>query len=250
MTIRLADFQGVCSPVPYGPGEICVTLPGGVQLCAYEYQDTGDAGAVVNALLGQISTALTPLAPFFNVLEFVQAVLAFAEGVPKAITGNPKPMIDATISLTSAVNKLVAMVPQASVPIMVKGIIGVVIAGLVGIRAQMQAMILQQARVTRALDKANATGIAPLMVIATCAQDNLDVQLVNLNASFTPLNRLIALVNFFLELIKAPCIPVIGSLPGVGTDALYVLDVTIDVLQTMLAAIPGVDTPPLAAQDC
>lgn len=243
MAIQLPTFEGVCAPVPMGPGEFCVTLPGGVLLCAYEYQDTGDAGAIVNSLLGQIGTALAPLAPFFNVLEFVKAVFDTLKAIPDAIlTLNPQPIVESLVGLGVAVDKLLALIPQYSVPVMIKGILGVVVQGLIGVRAQMQAMIIQAARVQLALDRAASSQIAPLMVIAQCAQDNLETQLVNLNASYSPLNRMIALMNFFLELAGLPCIPVLGALPSIGSPALDVIDTTIALLQTILAALPGLDT--------
>jgi hypothetical protein len=208
-------------------------------LCAFDAVDTGDSGLIANALLGQVNTALAPLAPFFTVLEFTKVVLDCVNGIPDAIGGNPTTLLQAAGNLGVVVDKLLKLFPQYSVPAMAIGIVGVIVESLIGIKQQMAALAQQRDRVVRALTVATNTNNPQLLVIANCANDNLTTQLANTNASYAPLNRMIGVLNILLELANIPCIPVLGALPGIGSEADAVIDTTIEILQTLLAAIPG-----------
>ncbi len=236
--VLLPDLGDFCRPLQTGPGELCIQLPGGAVVCASDLE-SGDAAQIVKGLLAQLNTALAPLAPFFNLLEFVQAVMACISAIPKAIGGNLPALVDATVDLAKAVDKLVKLIPQLSVPVMIVSSMNVIVQGLIGIRAKLAAIIRHVQRVDLAEATAASTGNAQLAIVASCARDNLEAQMANVNAGFAPLNRLIGLLNAFLELIGLPCIPTVGGIPSAGEDGLDALDATIAILQAITATIPA-----------
>lgn len=228
----------ICIPLQSGPGELCIVLPGGARVCASVDVETGDAAAIVKGLLAQLNTAAAALQPFFNILEFVQAVMDLANSIPKAIAGQPQAFFEALAKLVQAVDKLLAMIPQVSVPLMIATSIQAIIEGIIGVRAKLQAIINHAARVTAALNLAASTGNAQLQLVADCAQDNLDAQMANLNAAFAPLNRLIGVLNTLLELAGLPCIPTLGGIPGPDSSGLAALDAIVQILEGIKAGLP------------
>lgn len=233
----LGDF---CIQLSLGPGELCVQVPGGTRLCAQFGIDTGDASAMTRSLLAQINTALTPLDPFFTTLTFVVAVMDFVKGVPEAIlTVNPEPIITPIADITKAATKLAGMIPQLSVPILVKGILDVVTVALIGLRAELGALITQQVRILAAGLRAQELGNLELQVVVDCATSNLSAQLANHNAAMAPLNKLMAIVNALLGLAGLPEIELLPALgEELSDEVLGVIDGVIDVLSAASAALP------------
>jgi hypothetical protein len=220
--------------------ELNVIFPGGAVLSAQSGYETGDAATVVKSMLGQINTAIVPLSPFFTMLDFVKAVLDCVESIPKAIVElSPAPVISALAELIPVVNKLLTMFPPLPIFILVKGILHVIVVGIGGIKAKLQAFINQSARIARAATKAAATGNHALAAVVACASSNLSAQLDGMNREFGPLNRLIGVINTLLELAGLDCIPSMGGVGEVSQAALAPLDAIVDLLTAVDDAIPA-----------
>ncbi len=241
--MSLPDLSDFCIQLFTGTGELCVQFPGGMKLCAQAGYELGDASEIVKSMLAQINSALTPLGPFFSLLDAVIAVKNCIMAIPDTIGPPPDPtaLLNCLPGLLAAIDKLLQLLPQLSIPIMIKGILQVIITGLIGLRHKLAAMIRQTARVIQAALKAAQLGNIQLQLVADCASGNLDAQLVNLNAGMAPLNRLIGLINFLLELAGLPCIPTLGGIESLTDAALAPLDAAIALLQQLLALIPALD---------
>jgi hypothetical protein len=235
------DFENACIEMSTGPGELCVTFPGGFTLCAQAGYEIGDAGAIVESMLAQINTALVPLVPFLNVLDVIKAIFDCIQAIPDALGPPPDPagVIACIPNLVEKVNKLLELIPPFPLFALIKGILNVVIQGLVGLRARIVAILRQIERILRAGLRAQELGNVALQIVVDCANGNLDAKLLNLNAQFQPLNRLLGLVNVLLQLIGVDCIPALEGLAELGEQALAPLDAVIELLQNILAAIPG-----------
>jgi hypothetical protein len=229
------DVSSLCSAVPTGPGELCVTFIGGATICAQDGYEIGDPTDIVISMLGQLNAALAPLQPFFTILDFVKAVFDCIKAIPDCLgpPPSPSPIVSCISGLTDVVNKLLQLIPPFPILAMVKGILLVIITGLEGLKQRLEAIQEHTIRVLNAATKASQTGNLGLQGLVDCAQGNLDAQIANLNAQLLPLNRLFGVINILLELAGQQCIPAIGEVGDL--DALQEI---IDFLTSVYNAIP------------
>lgn len=239
----IPDLSSFCIQVLTGPGELCITFPGGVELCASVGVSVGDPAAIVTSLLAQVNSALMPLAPFFDVLNVVKAVGDCVQAIPDCLgpLPDPRPLLQCIPGLVEALEKLLELLPIFTIPKMIKGILETIITGLMGLRQKLAAMIAQSARIIAAGTKAAKVGGRmgqALQHITDCASSNLTAQLANENAALLPLNRLIGVMNLLLKIVGLPCIPTLGGLGALTDEVLAPLDAAIKVLQAIASAIP------------
>lgn len=237
--IPFADLA--CAKVTPIPGGLCITFPGGVQMCAQAGLRTGDTVAMMEGLFAQINAALMPLAPFFNVLDVLQAIFNCISAIPKAISIPPDPLAlpKCLAELAKALAALLAMLPPFSVPRLVKGILIALAMALTGFKLELQTLILQQQRIVEAGLRAAEPGNLALQAVVDCASGNFSVQLANLNESMKPLNRLIGIINALLKLVPgAPAVPNLADLGNDAAAAIGVLDGAIDIITGIANVIP------------
>lgn len=233
----LADF---CIEVQTGAGGLCVRFPGGATLCAQFGVDIGDLGTITRSALGSINAALTPLQPFFNVLDVLVQIVTCMQAIPDCIGPPPNPtkLIDCLPDLVKKLAALLGLIPQLSIPVLVADLLDVMIVGLLALRGELAAMIEQQARLLAAATRASELGNVSLQIVVDCATGNLDAQLVNKQAGMEPLNRLLGVVNALLKLAGLPPIPALDSIGELSADALAGLDASIQALETAKASLP------------
>jgi hypothetical protein len=238
----LPDLQSKCIALTTGLGEVCIELPGGVKLCASASVEFGDPNAIIREILAQANTALAPLTPFFNMIDVFKAVMDCITAIPDSIlTLNPQPIVECITNLTKAVDKLLALIPALSIPILAKSLLDAIILGLQGIRSKLLTMIRQMEKILASATRAAETGNFQLQLVVDCANGNMDAQLENMNASMAPLNRLIGILNVLLELAGLPCVPALGTFAEVSEAILAPLDAAIELLEQIKAAIPSLD---------
>lgn len=219
---------------------LCVVFPGGFTVCAHVGLEAGDPSEIVKAMLAELNASMVPLVPFFNILDVVKAVFDCLQAIPDCLSPpNPQPLLDCFPGLTEAVNKVLQLLPPFPIFALVKGVLTVIIEGLVGLRMKLLALLRQIERILRAATTAARLGNVHLTIAADCANGNLEAQLRNLNAEMEPLNRYIGIINALLDIVGVDCIPVLPDLSELAEAALAPLDATIELLQTILAAIPG-----------
>jgi hypothetical protein len=240
MADGLPSLSGLNIPMPTGPGQLSITFPGGATLSATEGFDTGDPNTIVRSLMAQVGSALMPLQPFFMTLDVIIKILDTFNSIPKSITTlNPQPLIQAIVELTEAVAKLLGLIPQLSVPIMIKGILEAIITQMMGIRAEMQAQIEHATKLAEAEQAASQLGNAELQAVIQNARDNMAAQMQNFNASMGPMQVLVTLMNLLNKLAGLPEIGAMGSLgDSVGQEVLDAIDTIVDAMTQALQAIP------------
>lgn len=235
----LPDLSLYCKPTALTQGG-CITFPGGIKLCASGGIRFGDAAALTESFFGMINTALTPLAPFFNIIDVFIAVVKCFKAIPACLAPpSPKPILDALIGLEKALSKLLSMVPILSVPIMVKGILQAIILGLTSIKIEIQALVAQQTKIIAAALLAAEPGNFALQASLDCATQSFDAQINNLNESMGGLNRLIGLVNVLLGIAGMPEVPSIDNLGDDASASVGRIDAAIHLMQIAVNAIPG-----------
>jgi hypothetical protein len=225
-----------------------VTLPGGVSLNAkLEAGEFPSLSGIVASVLEPLNAALTPLMPFFNLIDLVMAIVEFCKAVPGAFGPPPDPagLIEAIQKVIKAAAKVSAILPPLSVPIMIVGICKLITTGLRAlieeleniIEASLKLNIGRQRAATLAANPLLLEGAAALEAAIDCAQANLDVQVSLGVSSLGPLNKFIDLLNLFMELIGLD--PFISIEAGGDAGAmLEPLRIAVDALEAICGNIP------------
>lgn len=198
---------------------------------------TADLAGLAGKLLGKANAVLAPLAPIFDLIE----ILILLKDVLEAVASlNPYKILQALKKFEKLLKKLIKYVPQLSVPRLIKGLVGVLIAFLVGLRAELLAVILEIGRIDIAKAKAAKLGDVTLLAAIECAEVNAAASLTLVTQSAEPLNRLLVSINFLASLVPGvPEIPALSFDPnGSASDALAPIDKLIDTLRTIQKAIP------------
>ena len=229
-----------CARVTQVPQGLCITFPGGPSLCVSAGVRTGDLPAMTESLFGMINSALMPLQPFFNIIDVFVAIANCIEAIPKSLVPpSPGPIVECIKGLGEALAKLLAMLPALSVPRLVKGILLALAAAMLGVKQELQSMLVQQARIVDAATRAAEPGNLQLQTVVDCATGNFDLQMQNLNASMAPLNRMIGLINVLLKLVpNSPVVPTIADLGNDAASALNVVDDAANAMYTVANLIP------------
>lgn len=239
MTTLLALPGELCVEIDVGPDEICIELPGGARVCAAGAIETGDVATILRAFMAQINTALAPLGPFFSMIDVVQAIKECLDATAESITElDPTAVLQCLPGLAEALQKLLSLVPPLTVPLLIRSILQALIVFLQGLKSEILALAASLERIINASFRGTELGNLRLQAVAECAQNNWDIQLLNLNASAAPMNRLMGLLNFLLELAGLPCIRIpLGTLPAETDDAIAIIDAAIEILTAALALI-------------
>lgn len=252
--MALVDLSTLCVALSSGPGELCITFPGGLTVCAQAGFDVGDPGDITASLFGQINSALAPMQMVFNVIDVVKAIFDCVKAIPDCLGPPPDPSkLAACIpDLAKKIDALLQMLPIFSIPVLVAGLIDAVIAALTGLKIRLQALLAKQLKLTNASLIAAKVGNVQLQTAISCSSANLDIQLANLNSQLAPLSRLLGVINFLLQLAGLPCIPAVPSLGALSDEILEPIDDFIKILQAIKAALPVTDisSAPAAAAPC
>lgn len=221
---------------------LCVTLPGGFQVCAQVDLELGDVGKVSRSFFAQINTALAPLAPFFTLLDFAAKAKDSITAFPEALlTLDPTKITDTFPGLLEAVEKLASMAPQLTIPRLVKQIAQAVRAGLMGMRAELASIAAAQLELAESALEAAKPGNEQLQLVVDCATSNLEAEIANIGQASDPLNQLVGLVNNIMSLGAIPekfHLPVLGALNEGMEAGLAMIDAAIAVLDFVIAGIP------------
>lgn len=237
----LPDLSTVCVTLPVTKQDLSVTFPGGAEV-SVQLPTVGvpDPSELSKQLMAQANAALAPLVPLFNVIDVVLALFKCVKAIPDALGPPPNPakLAESIPELAAKANKLLKLIPQLSVPLMIVGLIDVLLMFLVGLRGQLQAIINAQVRVAQAATRAAELGNASLQRVVDNASANLAAQMKNVAEGAAPVNRLIAVINLFLELVGLPKLPDLSDLGSDAQAALAPLDAVVRQLQAARAAIP------------
>ncbi len=232
------DTTGLCLRV-IRTGQLCVTFPGGVEICAYLGIDKGAVGEVIRSLLAGINTALAPLQPFFNVLDVVIAIVTCIQAIPDmvAIPPDPSKFFNCIPGLLEAIEKVIGLPLQ--IPKMIKQIILIIIEAILTIIGEIEAFIDYELDILSAGTEPAWPGNLALTSILDCETGNFDLQLHNLNESLKPLNRLIGFINFFVYTFTGQQLPTFADLGTAAKDAIQPMKDTLATIVQIVNIIPG-----------
>lgn len=219
----------------------CIVFAGGAEICFPQPTIPTDNGEAVRHLLGLINTALAPLQPVFNIIDAIIALFECVQAIPDAITNlDPTGLIECIPDLVEKISKLLALIPQLSLPLMLIAIIDCVIDLLKDLRAQLINIAEEQLRIIAAGLEAAEPGNVALRTIVDCAQKDLDVFLEFANASLLPLNRLIGLIAAFLSIFGIDLQAGLDEFTDVSNLEVLLtpIDVTIEIFETVRGLIP------------
>ena len=218
----------ICIEIPEIPDPFNITLPGGVSI---EH---------IN-LMEVIQPALTPLVPFFNIIDTIVAIFNCVKAIPDTLGPPPDPTALAAClpDLAEKVNQLLKLIPQLSLPLLIVGIIDLIIDTLNQARTELMHLQQQVQQILGVIDRATDLDDAGLSAIAQCAQANVAQEAANVGKSLAALGKLIGLVNLFLGMVGGPEIPDLSNLAGRPLDdVVEPLDAIVDVLKTARDAVP------------
>lgn len=214
--------------IPPTPDPQRLTLPGGVRIEHLE-------------LVEVIQPALTPLMPFFDVLETVLALFDAVKAVPDTIGPPPDPtaLAEALQKVAEKVVALLRLVPQLSLPFTIVGLLDLILHALREARDVLIDLQARAAALVAAEDRARELGDALLLEIVACARANIEQEAANLGKRLGALGTLVGILNLFTSLVGAPEVPDLSSLSGEALDAVVEpLDALVEVLTTIRAAVP------------
>ncbi len=236
----LPDLASVCIELTVTPQNLSLTFPGGAEMNA-QLPDIGipDPMQLSKQLMAQANAALAPLVPVFNVIDTVLALFKTVKAIPDAITSlNPGKITEALPDLAKKASKLLKLVPQLSVPLMIVGLIDVLLSFLDGLSGQLRAIIDQEVRIQQAETRAAELGNAQLQVVVDSSKGHVAAQMQSLAESAAPVNRLIALINVFMELAGLGKLPDLSDLGTNAEAALAPIEQMVKTLKQARASIP------------
>lgn len=219
----------LCLEIPEIPDPFALTLPGGI-----EVEDIN--------LMKSIQPMLTPLVPFFDLIDTIVALFNCVKAIPDALGPPPDPTVLATClpDLAKKLNKLLNMLPQVALPRLVVRLITLAIETLRTVRSQLMHLQAQMLQILGTIDRAKDLDDAGLMAIAVCAQANVAQEAANVGKSLAALGKLLGLINLFLGLIGGPELPDLSNLAGRPLDdVIPPLDELIKALEAVRGLVPG-----------
>lgn len=226
---------------------LSLILPGGAELSAsLPSVDIMVAGDLAKQLMASANAALAPLVPLFNIIDVVLLLFKAVKAIPDMLGPPPDPsgLLRILPELVAKVDKLIAIIPPASIPITVKGLLTVLIAFLKGIRAQLEAVISLNAEIAAADARADSLAIelpsvsAQLKLSVGCSRATASAMLQGMGQSAAPFNRLVGLINLLAGLAQLPEVPTMADLGADAKAALTPIDGAVSALEALRATIP------------
>lgn len=243
----IVDISALCEPIPTFPKKLCITLPGGVEVCSQPSLLQLGLLNYARAGVDMASAVLAPLTPLFKVMDVVVSIKNVLSTIPDVIGPPPnlKPFLEALTKLTERVVALVRIMPAFSVPIMALNLLDMIILNLEGFVAELRSLQRFKEQIARAqIGAADAFG---LQAIVKCSEAQYDAQMSNLEHMFGTLNALFDLIDLFASLAGLgdpfPIAEAIasksnGKFSGSASDAADALEHIADFLHTVREAIP------------
>lgn len=237
----IGRIDAFCAIVTMTPREICVQYPVGQQVCVSLPDITiADPSEMIQQFFAQLNSMLAPLTPILNIMDAILAIFECIQALPKVITElDPTELINCLPGLAEAIQRLLKMLPQLAIPILIVQILDTIIYYLQSVRDQLAGFIARARAIIDAATRAVEPGNFQLQLVMDCINNNWDADVANLNEQFLPLNRLIGIVNAFMEILGLPPLPAITSLPDpASAAALASLDIQIKALTSIRSTIP------------
>jgi hypothetical protein len=205
----------LCITLPAIPTIDKICLPGGLCL-DYVWNAINQIPSASDVSLdffGQIGPALAPLKPFFDILDTVLALFRCVKAIPDAIMSlDPSELINCVPALAKAVDQLLKLIPQLSIPKMVIAILHNLATLLRAIGADLLYLESQIRRIMDGIDRAARLNDHVLNGFLVCAQNTVNDTALSTAEALRGIGSIILLVNILMGLFGGPEIPCFGSI--------------------------------------
>jgi len=219
----------LCLNLPELPDPFDLSLPGGVTIQRIN-------------LIEVIQPLLAPLMPLFEIVDTIVAIFNCVKAIPDSLGPPPDPTVLAACipELGEKVARLLKLIPQLSLPILLKQICKLIVHTLKEARDALVHLQRQLERILNAVDRATDLEDSGLMAIIACAQENVGQEAANVGKMLASLGRLIGIVNIFFGMLGLPEVPDLSDLAGKPLDAVIApLDALIQVFENAGNAVPA-----------
>lgn len=241
----------------------CVTmrLPLGVQMTGSSVANPGMNFDPMRSLLGNLNSVLMPFMPIFKIVGFANDVTDCLKAIPDCISKlSPAPLVSKLAKVVQDIEELLGVLPQASVPVMLRDLIGALIGYLRGVQSQILGL-RAQARICVGLyvlaqgyQETNPDAYAELTGITSATVADGAGYVSTLDAQSCAFNELARTFKTVASLIGAPAPPLLPCfnfsadlLPAAYDQALeaaaQALEDAIDVLLGIAAVLGGATAP-------
>lgn len=241
--------EDLCFDMPEIPTIDDICFPGGFCL-SYVWDSIGKiptAADIGMDFFSQIGPALTPLVPLFNVLDTALAMFRCIKAIPDAITSlDPSELLNCLPALAKLVDQLLGLIPQLSIPKMIKAALTNLAMMLESIAGEFSYLQSQLQRIADMVDRAAELNDVKMNGFLVCAQNDLQDTVLSTSEALKGIGRIILLINIFIGLIGGEEIPCFGSLieDNISEGFDVVIDLLLslaEVLRIMAGAIPDPD---------
>jgi len=236
MSLDLSSLA--CVPIGEMPKPLCVTLPGGLEVCAMPGDLPPSLFSYARTALGAANSAMAPLGPIFTIIEVVTSVHACLKSIVDCLGPPPNPakLIKALVDLAKKMEALLKLIPQLSVPLMIVQLIDVLIAALDGAASELAALARYALQIQQA--ELAAQSAPALLDMIACSRGSLEMQMSNIESAFASINPIIELINTLGGLAGLPPIAAFSGLDPDPTVATEALRAAADALRVVRYAIP------------
>lgn len=221
----------VCLDLVPAPGGIDICFPGGFCL-SHIWQGINNIPRGADLPLqffGQIGPAMAFLSPLFSVLDTVIAIYKCVTAIPDAILElDPGKIFECMPALVELINQLLSMIPQMSLPRMVKQILIGLAQLLEGLASDFQFLLAQLQRVLDEIDRAADLNDVNLNDFLVCRQNTINEQTSSTVEALQGIGRIVLLANIFIGLFggdtEIPCFSDIVDLSNLSGTVDLLLD--------------------------
>jgi hypothetical protein len=202
---------------------------------------------------------MAPLAPIFNLIDTVLAIYKCVKAVPDAITKlDPGELLDCLPALAALIDQLLSLIPQMSLPKLIKASLTTLATLLRGVAADLAYTQAQLTRIVQAAERAASLNDSKMAGFLVCAQHDHQAVMDSTAQALAGLSRFILLLNVFMGLFGGPEIPCFSDLVETAMDegldpVIELLRDLADILSDLARMIPDPDlaqTLALSQQQC
>lgn len=238
--MALPAIDELCRAIDRFPeSNFCITFPGGAEVCALSEKLPPSLYSMARGALAQANAALVPLTPLFDVIEAIAAIQKCLTAFVDALGPPPDPskVADCIPNLAKRIEKLLALLPPASVLLMVVQLLDVLIGILEGTILELNAVQLLLERISRA--QLLSSQVPSLLAVIDCGQQSAAASMDNVARAFASINPIISVINAVGGLAGLEPIPPFEGLSVEGPEqAIDALRAVVDVLRTLRSSIP------------
>jgi len=227
-------------------GCVALHLPFGVQVGGTASATPGLNFDPMRGLLAQMNGVLSPYLAIFEIVKFAMDIVSALNAIPDCITQlSPAPLVNKMVKVAQDIDQLISVLPQVSVPVMIKDLLGALITYLVGLESQIQglknatAITVNLENEAADLESTDPDAAGELTMIVGLAVGDATTTVAILDANSCAFNTLVGTIITLVQLIGAPAPQLLPCFGSAGISSAAALN---EALATVLTAIEDLIT--------